>query len=96
MTSSDPAPPRTLTDRHGRTVTVGSRVRVLGIPSSWEHTLPAEEWTDVQSMVGEVFAVDEIDEWGQAWVGKSWDEGDGTTRAHSIGLEPHEMERVDA
>jgi hypothetical protein len=75
-------------------VTVGSRVRVLGLPASWERTLPADEWADVQTMVGEVFAVDEIDEFGQAWVGKSWDDGDGTSRAHSIGLEPHEMEWV--
>jgi hypothetical protein len=76
-------------------VTVGSRVRVLGIPPSWERTLPPDEWADLQTMVGEVFDVYEIDQWQQAWVTKGWDDGDGVGHCHSIGLDPREMERVD-
>ena len=47
-------------------------------------------------MVGEVFEVYELDEWGQAWVSKSWFREDGGWgRGHSMGLDSHEMERVD-
>jgi hypothetical protein len=65
VTSSDPPAPSSVTDRRGHAVTVGSRVRVLAIPPSWAHTLPPEEWADLQTMVGEAFDVYEIDEWGQ-------------------------------
>jgi hypothetical protein len=76
-------------------VSVGSRVRVLAVPVLLKRDLPADEWAAVESMLGEVFEVNEIDEWGQAWVQKWWGEGDGVKRSHSIGLDPHEMERVD-
>ena len=46
-------------------------------------------------MVGDVFDVYELDDFGQAWVRKDWDDADGNCHGHSIGLDPHEMERVD-
>lgn len=46
-------------------------------------------------MVGDVFPVDEIDEYGQPWVRKSWpNESEGTCMSHSVALEPSEMEYV--
>ncbi|WP_242041148.1 alpha/beta fold hydrolase [Leptolyngbya sp. FACHB-261] len=46
-------------------------------------------------MVGEVFPVEEIDEYGQPWVSKSWlNEAEGTCRSHSMALEASEMEYV--
>ena len=48
-------------------------------------------------MVGEVFEVYELDEWGQAWVSKDWFRDDaGHGRGHSMGLDSHEMELVEA
>jgi len=77
-------------------VTVGCRVRVLTIPESVARPLAPDDRADLLSMLGEVFEVDEIDEWGQAWVRKQWSTGDGGYRYHSLGLASHEMERVEA
>ena len=84
------------TDRNGRVVIVGTRVRVLALSESFLRTLPEDEISDVRSMIGEVFEVYEIDEYGSAWVGKGWmnDEGDNY-RGHHIALEAHEMEVDD-
>lgn len=46
-------------------------------------------------MVGETFVVEEVDEYGQPWVCKSWpNETEGTCHSHSVALERHEMEIV--
>jgi len=47
-------------------------------------------------MLGQVFEVDELDEYGQAWVTKWWVRGDGVSQSHSLGLDPDQMERVEA
>jgi hypothetical protein len=89
--------PRLPVDCHGHPVRVGTRVRLLSVSGNWFDQLPAEERDDVLSMVGEVFEVEEIDEYGSPWVRKSWpDEEAGTCNSHSIALDPHEMEVVDA
>lgn len=70
---------------------------MLGVSGDWFDRLPEDERADVVSMVGEVFEVDEIDEYGHPWIRKSWpDEEGGTCHSHSIALDPHEMEVVDA
>ena len=47
-------------------------------------------------MIGEIFEIEQIDEYGQPWVRKSWsNEEEGTCQSHSIALEPSEMEVVD-
>ena len=45
-------------------------------------------------MVGEVFEVDEIDDYGHPWVTKWWPDEGGGTFSHSIALLPEEMEKV--
>ncbi|WP_454831321.1 hypothetical protein [Pseudoxanthomonas wuyuanensis] len=83
-------------DKHGNIVGVGTRVRLIGLTGQWLEDLPADEKSAVLSMVGEVFEVEEIDEYGQAWVRKSWsDSQGGTCNSHSIGLAAHEMEVVN-
>ena len=83
-------------DRTGNIVSVGTRVRLLSLSGQWLEELPAEEKQDVLSMIGEVFEVEEIDEYGHPWVRKSWpNEDEGKCHSHSIALEPHEMELVD-
>jgi hypothetical protein len=85
--------PRQPIDKNGKAVKVGSIVRVLGISGDWFERLPSDERVDVDSMVGEVFVVEEIDEYGQPWVRKTWpNEAEGTCRSHSVALEPNEME----
>jgi len=83
-------------DRNGNVVHVGTRVRVLSLAGNWLNNLPHDEKDDVLSMIGEVFEIEEIDEYGQPWVRKSWpNEKEGTCQSHSVALEPHEMEVVD-
>ena len=82
-------------DRHGRSVRVGSRVRVVEIGTQLADRLPVEERADVLSMVGGVFEVQEIDGWGSAWVEKTWSEAGSGLRSHSLALAPSEMELVE-
>ena len=83
-------------DRNGRSVTVGTRVRIIALSDSLLGSLPVNEVDDVRSMIGEVFEVYEIDQYGCAWVGKGWLNDDGDDyRGHSVALDPEEMEVVD-
>ena len=77
-------------DIYGRRVRLGSRVRVLKIAPWLLARLEAPEKVRVRSMVGEVFAVDDIDEWGHLWVIK-WFPRNG---CHSLALDTLEMEVV--
>ena len=43
---------------------------VLAFSGDWYEKLPSEERERVDSMVGETFEVEEIDEYGQPWVCK--------------------------
>lgn len=79
-------------DRNGLAVATGTRVRVVDISSSVLDRLETAERERVLSMVGEIFAVYEVDEWGGAWVEKWWHETDDQASSHSLGLRPFEME----
>ena len=70
-------------DRNGKPVTVGARVRLVTLSGTWVENLPQEERTDVTSMIGAVFTV-EIDEDGDVWVERRWDDGSGVSHGHSI------------
>jgi len=83
-------------DRNGRTVTVGSRVRIVELSPMFLESLPQSEVDDVRSMIGEVFEIYEIDEYGSPWVGKGWSNPDeGDYRGHSVALDAPEMELID-
>src|ERR1043166_8457238 len=81
-------------DRNGKLVTPGARVRLVTLSGSWVEDLPQKERSDVTSMVEGVFTV-EIDDDGDVWIERSWDDGGGVSHGHSIRLDPHEMEIVD-
>ncbi len=84
--------PRHPVDCNGVSVGIGSRVRVLSLSGSWYDRLPEDERLRVDSMIGQEFDVEEIDEYGQPWVCKRWpNEEAGTCQSHSIALEPREM-----
>lgn len=82
-------------DTNGNPIAVGTTVRILSLSGQWVDDLPAEERSDVMSMVGEVFIVEAIDEFGYPWVRKSWSNMiEGRCHSHSIALEQHEMMAV--
>ena len=90
-----PQRPRVPVDRNGTAVVVGDRVRIVQLCGDWFDRLPAQERVNVASMVGDVFAIEEIDAYGQPWVRKSGVDGaQGICHGHSVALEPWEMELV--
>ena len=80
-------------DKNGRPVEIGSKIKLVALAPSWEEGLPEEEQVIVKSMVGETYIIEEIDENEYPWITKSWTEND-IFNAHSIALEPSEMEVV--
>jgi hypothetical protein len=84
-------PPQAV-DKNGAVVTLGCFVRVLALSGDWFDRLPVDERADVESMVGEVFLVEEIDEYGAPWIRKSWpNDAEGVCRSHAVALASHEM-----
>ena len=53
-------------DGHGRPEAVGTRVRVRELAESLKQGVPADEWQELETIVGEVFEVYGIDECGAA------------------------------
>ena len=83
------------TDRNGKVVSVGDFVRIISLSGDWFDDLPPDERERVESMIGDVLAIEEIDEYGHPWVCKWWqDRGANTAQSHSVALEPSEMEFV--
>lgn len=82
-------------DINGTPVHVGTRVRVLRISDEVLDQLSEAEAEAARAMEGDVLEVQEIDEWGGAWVEKSWHEPDGTAVSHALGLGPQQMEVVE-
>lgn len=84
--------PNFVNDVDGAKVCVGDTVRVLEIDASIK--LEKDEIEKVMSMVGEEFEVDEIDEYGCAWVTKWWRTGEDESEAHGISLTSQQMKLV--
>lgn len=81
-------------DINGTPVYVGSRVRVLRISEAVLSQLSEADAEATRAMEGAVLEVNEIDEFGGAWVEDSWQAADGTVVTHSLGLGPQQMEVV--
>ncbi len=81
-------------DINGTPVFVGTRVRVLRISDSVLSLLSETDAEATRAMFGSVLEVNEIDEFGGAWVEDSWQAADGTQVTHSLGLGPGQMEVV--
>jgi hypothetical protein len=79
-------------DANGKSVSVGSLVRVLTIDASAFVELDKTDRERVQSMLNQVFAVYEVDPYGRAWVEKWWHERSTQATSHSLALDPQHME----
>ena len=82
-------------DHRGRSVEVGTRVRVLKLADFLKRDLPNDEWCEISTMVGEVFEVYEIDGYGSAWVEKWWYDSEEECHSHALALDSDEMEVVE-
>ena len=74
------------TDRNGKQLTIGARVRLLHLSGNWLDELPPEEAKDVNSMIGEVFEIEEIDEYGRCGL---VNRGQTRLKAHVIRIQLH-------
>lgn len=80
-------------DKHRTPIRLGSKVRLLSLSGDWLNKLSHAEKERVLSMVGDVFEVVEIDEYGHPVIQKSWrEEQSGAYYQHSLALNPEEME----
>ena len=77
-------------DIRGRRVQRGSHVRIFKISARLLANLDVPERICLRSMIGEIFDVIEIDQYGYPWVEK-WFRGNVQ---HSLALEATEMELV--
>ncbi len=82
-------------DRTGRAVEIGDRVRVLAIRPSILKRLTGSEHADVSSMLGQVLEVFDVYENGQVWVSLTWVKGDGSSEVHAIAVDSEDIEMVD-
>lgn len=81
-------------DINGTPVYVGSRIRVLKISESVLSLLSEADAEATRAMFGSVLEVNDIDEFGGAWVEDTWTAADGASVTHSLGLGPAQMEVV--
>ena len=79
-------------DRHGCTVAVGDRVRVLGVTPY--HDIDEDDDEMIAFMIGSECEVDRIDEHGLMWVSMWWSCGDGTATT-AAGLTSAQIERLE-
>jgi hypothetical protein len=71
-------------------------VRVLAIAEFLKRDLPADEYSRLETMLGQVFPVTEIDQWGGAWVEALFPEDADHINSHSLSLAADEMEIVSS
>jgi hypothetical protein len=83
------------TDRKGNAVFLGTKVRLLKLGEWVYRELPADEVAELETMVGDVFEVSQVDEYGVAWIGKDWYTPEGKLDfSHTLALDSDEMEVV--
>ena len=83
-------------DRNGQKVEVGSRVRVIALGRAEFQHLSDQEFIELsQKFVGASFEVEQIDEYGQAWVGFVLHLPGDRFDCENIGLSSAEMERCE-
>jgi hypothetical protein len=83
-----------LCDCHGKAVAVGDIVRIVTLNPEFIADFPADERDLITSMIGNLFKIYGIDEFGQPWVMKEWHDDRGNPQTHVIALDPPEMERI--
>ena len=86
------------TDKNGDQVNTGTKVKLLFLLSGeWFDNLPDDEKNDLNSMVGEVFEVEEINEYGKPEIVKWWHEeheDESRSMCHCLCVEPEQIEIV--
>jgi hypothetical protein len=85
----------TIVDCKGRPVKLGDLVRITQLPPAYLAKVEPADRVALTAMIGKVYIVDDIDDFGQAWVTEMRDNGDGTHDGTGVGLASDEMELID-
>lgn len=86
---------RNTKDVNGRLVKKGDIVRVLKFNYEFVNNLDEHEKTNINSMMGKEFEVEEVDEYGCAWVTQWWERDSDEKESHSLSLTSSDMEVVE-
>lgn len=92
MNSAATAVPPSIPDRHGQPVRAGDNVRILDL--TLDPDLDDDDRDMFDFMIGAICEVERVDAEGQAWVVMWWNNVEGVLST-SVGLEPHQCERVE-
>jgi hypothetical protein len=83
-----------LQDCHGKTIAPGDIVKIISLSKEFIRDFPSDERILIESMVGQLFKIYGVDEFGQPYVIKEWHDEHGQLQTHVIALDPHEMEKI--
>ena len=81
-------------DCNGNAVFTGDKIKLLKLSESLLSEIPEEEAMILESMIGKIFQIDEIDEFGNTWVNLCVYHGKGMNECHSYNLDSGEMELI--
>jgi len=82
-------------DCNGIPVRIGTKVKIVRLLKRLLACLPIEEFEVVSQMIGKIFEVNEIDEYGGAWVEMLFGENGDEFHTHRVSLDASEMEVVN-
>lgn len=83
-------------DRNGKTVEIGSFVRLLNFNSRFLERLPEDEKIKLNSMLNDILEVYNIEEGRIISVMKTWDYGNGHTESHALGVSSDDIEFISS
>lgn len=78
-------------------ISIGDRVKLLGVPDWLVHDLPADEKAEILGCVGKVAVISEIDSHGYFWIGfgSTSEDADGADYAgHSFCVSREYLQKV--
>lgn len=78
-------------DINGQVVGLGDKVKYLCAEGAWFERLPVTEKSRILEMVGKVYVINEVDEYGAPWIEAEWEYAPGYIEIHRISLASHEM-----
>ena len=76
----------TTVDTNGRTVRIGSLVKIVDLQMELFDFLEPNEIEDIRSMIGETFPVEDISSTGLVTVTKCFNRGPGQHESHTLSL----------
>ena len=80
-------------DFEGNLIQEGGTVKILSIPESLIHDLDEESKHTVKNCEGTVMVINEIDDYGYAWVEKVTSKTEEEYKSNSFGMEPKNLLR---